>query len=329
VAVSLAAVDAGVRQVQGTLNGLGERCGNANLTSLIPTLVLKEPYAGRFETGVSRARSAADQGEPDARRPAQPGAEPGRSLRRGIGLHPQGGAARERDPEGPGDLRARRAGAGGQRAVHPDVEPGGAVEPARAARDGGDRGRGGGRAARRDPRRGEGAGGPGLCLRRGGGVVRAAGAGHAGGAAAVLRGRALPGDDRAADEREGRDGHGLRGGGGGADRQRAGDEREREPGPGDPCRPGPGERALPGAGEGSRALPALHRRDAAGRLPGADHLARDRGRDAGADRQRGRGGAAVVDGRGLGQHRRRELPGAERRGGVEAAADGAPVAEAA
>ena len=54
VACSLAAVDAGVRQVQGTLNGLGERCGNANLVSLIPTLLLKEPYASRFETGVSR-----------------------------------------------------------------------------------------------------------------------------------------------------------------------------------------------------------------------------------------------------------------------------------
>ena len=53
VAGSLAAIDAGVRQVQGTLNGLGERCGNANLTSLIPTLLLKEPYASRFETGVS------------------------------------------------------------------------------------------------------------------------------------------------------------------------------------------------------------------------------------------------------------------------------------
>jgi 2-isopropylmalate synthase len=53
VANSLAAVDAGARQVQGTLNGLGERCGNANLTTLIPTLLLKEPYAGRFETGVT------------------------------------------------------------------------------------------------------------------------------------------------------------------------------------------------------------------------------------------------------------------------------------
>ncbi len=53
VAGSLAAVDAGARQIQGTLNGLGERCGNANLTTLIPTLLLKEPYASRYETGVT------------------------------------------------------------------------------------------------------------------------------------------------------------------------------------------------------------------------------------------------------------------------------------
>ena len=54
VAVSLAAVRAGARQVQGTLNGLGERCGNANLCSLLPNLMLKEPFASQFETGVSR-----------------------------------------------------------------------------------------------------------------------------------------------------------------------------------------------------------------------------------------------------------------------------------
>jgi len=53
VAGTLAAIDAGARQIQGTLNGLGERCGNANLTALIPTLLLKEPYASRFETGVT------------------------------------------------------------------------------------------------------------------------------------------------------------------------------------------------------------------------------------------------------------------------------------
>jgi 2-isopropylmalate synthase len=53
VAGTLAAVEAGVRQIQGTLNGLGERCGNANLTTLIPTLLLKEPYASRYTTGVT------------------------------------------------------------------------------------------------------------------------------------------------------------------------------------------------------------------------------------------------------------------------------------
>ena len=53
VANSLAAIRAGVRQVQGTLNGLGERCGNANLVSLIPSLMLKPFYAERLETGLS------------------------------------------------------------------------------------------------------------------------------------------------------------------------------------------------------------------------------------------------------------------------------------
>jgi 2-isopropylmalate synthase len=55
VANALAAIDAGARQVQGTLNGLGERCGNANLTTLIPTLLLKAPYRERFATGVTEA----------------------------------------------------------------------------------------------------------------------------------------------------------------------------------------------------------------------------------------------------------------------------------
>ncbi len=55
VAGSLAAVRAGVRQIQGTLNGLGERCGNANLVTLIPTLTLKMGYAtGVDEAGMKR-----------------------------------------------------------------------------------------------------------------------------------------------------------------------------------------------------------------------------------------------------------------------------------
>ncbi len=53
VANSLAAVEAGVRQIQGTLNGIGERCGNANLVTIVPTLLLKPAFADRFDTGVS------------------------------------------------------------------------------------------------------------------------------------------------------------------------------------------------------------------------------------------------------------------------------------
>jgi len=53
VANSLAAVRAGARQIQGTLNGIGERCGNANLVSIIPTLKLKKEFAEQFDIGVS------------------------------------------------------------------------------------------------------------------------------------------------------------------------------------------------------------------------------------------------------------------------------------
>jgi 2-isopropylmalate synthase len=45
VANSLAAVVEGARMVQGTINGYGERCGNANLVSIIPSLTLKMGFA--------------------------------------------------------------------------------------------------------------------------------------------------------------------------------------------------------------------------------------------------------------------------------------------
>jgi 2-isopropylmalate synthase len=48
----------GARQIQGTLNGLGERCGNANLCSILANLSLKEPYASQFATGVSAQQLA-------------------------------------------------------------------------------------------------------------------------------------------------------------------------------------------------------------------------------------------------------------------------------
>ena len=53
VANTFAAVRAGARQIQGTLNGLGERCGNANLVSIIPTLKLKSDFSEKFDIGVS------------------------------------------------------------------------------------------------------------------------------------------------------------------------------------------------------------------------------------------------------------------------------------
>lgn len=56
VANSLAAVEAGARHIQGTLNGIGERCGNANLTTIIPTLALKPHYADRFTISVGDAQ---------------------------------------------------------------------------------------------------------------------------------------------------------------------------------------------------------------------------------------------------------------------------------
>ena len=58
VANSLAALEAGVRQVQGTINGIGERCGNANLLTVMATLALKPVYSGRFVTGVSAEKLA-------------------------------------------------------------------------------------------------------------------------------------------------------------------------------------------------------------------------------------------------------------------------------
>ncbi len=53
VANSFAAVRAGARHIQGTLNGLGERCGNANLVSIIPTLKLKTEFSDCYDIGVS------------------------------------------------------------------------------------------------------------------------------------------------------------------------------------------------------------------------------------------------------------------------------------
>jgi 2-isopropylmalate synthase len=54
VANSLAAILSGARHIQGTINGLGERCGNANLMSIIPTLHLKDSYSKNYEININK-----------------------------------------------------------------------------------------------------------------------------------------------------------------------------------------------------------------------------------------------------------------------------------
>ena len=56
VSNSLTAVLAGARQIQGTINGLGERCGNANLMSIIPTLFLKKTFSDKFELNIKKEK---------------------------------------------------------------------------------------------------------------------------------------------------------------------------------------------------------------------------------------------------------------------------------
>ena len=59
VANSLIAILAGARQIQGTINGLGERCGNANLISIIPTLFLKKTFSENFEININKDKLSA------------------------------------------------------------------------------------------------------------------------------------------------------------------------------------------------------------------------------------------------------------------------------
>ena len=101
VANSLAAVRAGVRQVQGTLNGLGERCGNANMISLIPSFCLKPLYADHLTTGVGPSEL---RHLPPAGRVAEPRTEPQPGLGGRVGLRAQGRPACLRRAEGPEDL---------------------------------------------------------------------------------------------------------------------------------------------------------------------------------------------------------------------------------
>jgi 2-isopropylmalate synthase len=57
VANSLAAVQAGARQIECTVNGIGERAGNASLEELVMAMRTRGDYFAGYETGVARGRS--------------------------------------------------------------------------------------------------------------------------------------------------------------------------------------------------------------------------------------------------------------------------------
>ncbi len=132
VANSFAAVRAGARQIQGTLNGLGERCGNANLTSIIPTLKLKPEFARKVRDRRVGAKTARPHPRlAHARRNAQPRAQPPRALCGRERVRHQGRHSRLRDRQGARDLRARRARAGRQPAQAPRLR---SIRPLQRAR---------------------------------------------------------------------------------------------------------------------------------------------------------------------------------------------------
>ena len=165
VANSLTAVEAGVRQIQGTLNGIGERCGNANLISIIPTLLLKPAFAERFETGISagcacRHHAAGAQ----LRRIAQPRAGRAVALCRAVRLRHQGRHPCLGARQGAGHLRARAAGNGRQPAQGHGLRPGRQGQFHRRAEAQGYRGAQGRPPARHADFAGQGARGRGLRL---------------------------------------------------------------------------------------------------------------------------------------------------------------------
>jgi 2-isopropylmalate synthase len=113
VANSMAAVLAGARHVQGTLNGLGERTGNCNLTTVIPNLQLKLGRQCLPDGRLERLTAVSNHVAEVLNRPLNPQA-PYVGF---VGVRPQGRPARQRDQAGEGRVRARRPVARRQR--HP------------------------------------------------------------------------------------------------------------------------------------------------------------------------------------------------------------------
>ena len=120
VANSLAAVEHGAVQVQGTINGFGERCGNANLV-----LGHRQPAAEDAATTASPPAQlrAARRAVALRRRARQPRAQQAPGLRRPERLRAQGRPARRRRAEATRDLRAHRPGAGRQPPARAGLRP--------------------------------------------------------------------------------------------------------------------------------------------------------------------------------------------------------------
>ena len=98
VANALAGVRGGAMQVQGTINGYGERTGNCNLTTIIPNLTLKMG----IETIPRRSPRPAHAGRAPHRRAREHAAQPAGALRRALGVRAQGRVCtRARSPSGP------------------------------------------------------------------------------------------------------------------------------------------------------------------------------------------------------------------------------------
>ena len=112
VANSLAAVEEGASLVQGTINGIGERTGNANLTSILPGPAAQAGLPLRHR----RAARPAHRDRALRRRAAQHHARPRPALRRPQRLRPQGRHARGRRQRRRPHLRAHGSGGGRQRA---------------------------------------------------------------------------------------------------------------------------------------------------------------------------------------------------------------------
>ena len=237
----------GARQIQGTLNGLGERCGNANLVTLIGALKLKDGYADRFELGVSddgpartsrtcRGRSTrSSTGQPNRHAPFV-GAS---AFATKAGIHASAVLKDPRtyehvEPEVVGNVR---------RVLVSDQ--GGALERARRAEAHRDRARPGRSARRPGARGGQAQGGGGLRLRGRRRLVLRAGEAPPRRGAAVLRRRALLGQRGAALQRGRRARHRGRGDREGAGRRRGPDlgRRGQRPGQRARRRPAQGPRA--------------------------------------------------------------------------------------